>query len=240
MPILSFMHWLSVQSCVSDTSNVSIGDLENIQETDTPPQSPTDSQPSVGDTVTIKMPTESPAKVHYKKYGEAEKTEETDVDSSSPTSKVTRRGAALTQSHSPPRAPSPTSRQSSPSKSPVKQRLASRLSQSPPRVGSPTEELARLSREQTRRIAEYGGSSPTEVREVAGSPMLHRNSHSKPKSFRQVFGHNSWHAGPVLYSNLPLCWCIPATRCLGYNLGMLGIFCAPVCLPCISCLHISG
>lgn len=30
----------------TDTSNVSVGDLENIQETDTPPQSPSDSQSS--------------------------------------------------------------------------------------------------------------------------------------------------------------------------------------------------
>ena len=70
---------------IADTSNVSIGDLENIQETDTPPQSPTDSQPSCTDAITISMnapPTTTT--VHYKKRTDTEKGDDTDVDSLSP------------------------------------------------------------------------------------------------------------------------------------------------------------
>ena len=78
-------------SCCSDTSNVSVGDLENIQETDTPPQSPTDSQPSVGDTVIINMGSGGAGSVSYRRKAgsdKSEKTDETDLESPTTTTNV--------------------------------------------------------------------------------------------------------------------------------------------------------
>ncbi|XP_064622108.1 protein unc-79 homolog isoform X4 [Lineus longissimus] len=75
-----------------DTSNVSVGDLEQIQETETPPQSPTDSQQSSGDAVTISVTSPAKSTVHYTKLrSESDgRTDETasDLDSSPPTVKI--------------------------------------------------------------------------------------------------------------------------------------------------------
>jgi hypothetical protein len=77
---------------LTDTSNVSVGDLEQIQETETPPQSPTDSQHSSGDAVTISVTSPSKSTVHYTKLkSESDgRTDETasDLDSSPPTVKI--------------------------------------------------------------------------------------------------------------------------------------------------------
>ena len=206
----------------SDTSNVSVGDLENIQETDTPPQSPTDSQASAGDTVLFNL---SSSTAQYRRKADSDLTEDTDVESISPLPKVSLQTKPLDPSAvaeiepstviytedsttttkscltTPPRpstptapaevlappcspshsttsdpiaAPAPisahslpahTAPSSSPRNSPVH-----RAATLPPRVSSPTEELARLQKDQPRRIAEYSAGSLTELRERPPSP----------------------------------------------------------------------
>ena len=70
---------------IPDTSNVSVGDLENIQETDTPPQSPTDSQASAGDTVMFNLASST---AQYRRKADSDLTEDTDVESISPSHKA--------------------------------------------------------------------------------------------------------------------------------------------------------
>ena len=70
---------------IPDTSNVSVGDLENIQETDTPPQSPTDSQASAGDTVMFNLASST---AQYRRKADSDLTEDTDVESISPSLKA--------------------------------------------------------------------------------------------------------------------------------------------------------
>lgn len=208
---------------IVDTSNVSVGDLENIQETDTPPQSPTDSQVSAGDTIMFNLASSTAS---YRRKADSDVTEDTDVESISPSHKISLQSKQLdlaavaevepttliypeetncTSSKTaclttPPRpstpapseelspqispshsiisdptstqaplsalsSPSHTARSFSPKRSPLHH--AATL---PPRVGSPTEELARLQKEQPRRIAEYNAGSLTELRDLHSSP----------------------------------------------------------------------
>ena len=62
------MWWPLILVCPADLSKVSISDLENIQETDTPPQSPSSSKQEAEDTATVhvKSPPSASA-VHYLK-----------------------------------------------------------------------------------------------------------------------------------------------------------------------------
>ena len=136
-------------SLFSDTSNVSIGDLENIQETDTPPQSPTDSQRSTNDTVTINMDTPGHT-VHYRKRGDQNHADETDIESMSPKSKV----PSDVPSDITPR---PRLSSFSPATSPVSYPNSPKNRKA--RVGSPTEEIARLAQDQPRRLAQHNTPS---------------------------------------------------------------------------------
>ena len=64
-----------------------------------------------------------------------------------------------------PSSPAHTAPSTSPRNSPLH-----RAATLPPRVVSPTEELARLQKDQSRRIAEYSAGSLTELRESPSSP----------------------------------------------------------------------
>lgn len=142
-------------------------------EMETPPRSPTNSQQSeCGDTVTISMGSQATSSVHYKRYGAgSDKTDETDIESLSPTSKVVSpppRGFSPSgRSQSPPQPTSPStsprSRSRSRSRSPPPAKLAQGLSSftlgTPPSRKAPTETFAKMQRDQPRRIAEYNRRS---------------------------------------------------------------------------------
>ena len=189
------IHWLFV----ADTSNVSIGDLENILETETPPQSPTsDSQQSGGETVTISMTSPTGTTVQYHKHGDDDVETDTDsLDHSpkavSPMSKVI---TPLGRSQSPPRPSSPTDVGADPqlpvltlaqppltSKPHPSHKVPSRkVPKCPPRVSSPTEAVAQFSREQPRRIAEYNRNSFGETEEC---PIILQATPAKAPLVRQ-------------------------------------------------------
>ena len=169
-----------------------MGDLENILETDTPPaQSPTDSQRSLGETVTISITSPSSTTVQYKKKGDSDRTEDTESDSL-PASKVSSPAPAqsIASSIASPVNSSPSSPVLRPRSQPPS-RLGTLLrgkslgsptetSMGLPHVSSPTETLAAMQRDQPRRIAEYHRSSLVEGM-LVGAPggLAHRLSHKQ-------------------------------------------------------------
>ncbi|XP_074643701.1 protein unc-79 homolog [Tubulanus polymorphus] len=88
-----------------DTSNVSVGDLENIQETETPPQSPTDSQLSSTDAVTINVSSPSHSVQYMKLQAASKQSADTDNDSSPPSIKASSVKKKVTRQRPPRRLP---------------------------------------------------------------------------------------------------------------------------------------
>ena len=203
------MHF-AINSVFTDTSNVSVGDLGDILETETPPQSPTDdSAPSDRDTVTISMTTPSSSAVRYRRRGAtSDVTEETDLESLSALSKVGGGGSVVphgrTQSPPLPTSPTssiPTSPTSPRARSPdddtergegggsggfsladVKTRKTGASKVKP--ITSPTETVALRQRDQPRRIAEYNRDSFTgeeiEGLNVSGEESGHKEASPPP------------------------------------------------------------